>query len=309
MGDQKILELIADKYRRVGFDVIVHPSPSDVPSFLANTPIDLLARKGSRIVAFKANEDATAEDDQVELTAEFGSDSAMLLIEEAEMLLNPLTLRSALVMAWSAFEAAARTALQPGKTAFAGSPPRRTLEELQAKELISLEEFNILQQSLYNRNVIAHGGRPEELPPELASSVLAIAKRLITRAGVTSTVRLRDSVSVAVIRKGVNQSKYKDLVDRASQVLTDLLGPLRDGVAIDWDLAEDARGCQILVLKMSDATGTVSATFDPSELEDTNLLMSRLNRLWGDLLEIRSHNQLKRLLGSATANSPIGAAV
>jgi REase_AHJR-like len=308
MGDHNLIDPIADKYRREGFDVVIHPTPSEVPSFLANTPIDLLARKGGRIVAFKANDEATAEDEQLELAAEFGSDSAILLIEEAERLLNPLTIRSALVMAWSAFEAAARAALQPGTTAFQGSPPRKLLEELLAKGLIAYEEFNILQQSLFNRNVIAHGGRPEELPPELASSVLAVAKRLLKSVGVTSTMRLWDSVGITMVRKGINQSKYKDLVDRATKVLTDLLGSMRNGVAIDWGVAEDSRGHPILVLKLSDATGAVSATFDPSDLEDQNLLIGRLNRLWGDLLEIRSHSQLKHLLGTSGTNSPFGPA-
>jgi hypothetical protein len=40
----------------------------------------------------------------------------------------------------------------------------------------------------------------------------------------------------------------------------------------------------------------VTAVFDPKELESPSLMRSRLNRLWGDLLQIRSHRQLRDLL-------------
>src|SRR3954464_13348070 len=127
MGAPNPLERLAEKYRREGFEVFLRPTPSEIPSFFENTPIDLLARKGDRIAAIKNNDEAMAEDEQIELAGKLGVESASLLIQEAELLLSPLTLRSALVMAWSAYEAAARAALRPGSTDFDAIPPRKML--------------------------------------------------------------------------------------------------------------------------------------------------------------------------------------
>ncbi len=296
MDRQNWLDTTAEKYRGDGFDVIVEPGIADLPSFLADDPVDILARKGGRIITFKAVEEAAPDDEPFELAAEFGSDSALSLIEEVEMLLNPLTLRSALVMAWSAFEAAARVTLQPGATAFAGFSPKTLIDRLLGRALISDEEYHTLLKSLSFRNIAAHGGRPDDLPPDLAPSVLSISRRLLERAGVHSKVHLRDTVSVAIVREGRNPTEFGNLVEGANHVLFNLLGRWREGVSVKWDLAEDARNRPVLVLKLSDVTGTVSATFEPSELEVPKLLESRMNRLWGDLLEIRSHSQVKRLL-------------
>jgi REase_AHJR-like len=302
------LERLAEKYRREGFEVILHPTLNQIPSFFESTPPDFLARKGDRIIAIKHYDEATPEDEQIELDGKLGVESASLLIQEAELLLSPLTLRSALVMAWSAFEAAARTALRPGSTEFEAMPPRKMLDELIKKGLIGASEFNLLQMALYYRNLIAHGGFPEDFPPDWPAAVLTATRELLKSAGASSNLSLRDSVGVTIVRKAVNESKYKDLVERATTVLRYLLGPRADSVAIDWGLAEDARNHRMLVLRLSDATGSVSATFEPPELENERHLMDRLNRLWGDLLEIRSHNQVKRLQKPDITLSPFGPA-
>ena len=54
----------------------------------------------------------------------------------------------------------------------------------------------------------------------------------------------------------------------------------------------------MVTLKLSDPTGKVVATFEPSELKDRRHMVIRLNRLWSDLLQLRSHAQLERLLAS-----------
>jgi len=82
-------------------------------------------------------------------------------------------------------------------------------------------------------------------------------------------------------------------------MLGQLLGPSRGTVSVEWDLAEDGYGEPVLVLKLSDLNGTVTATFQPPELQDDAHMRARLNRLWGDLLEIRSHRQVERLMASA----------
>ncbi|HIK55225.1 MAG TPA: hypothetical protein IGS37_08695 [Synechococcales cyanobacterium M55_K2018_004] len=42
---------LANEYRQRGYDVILNPSPQDLPPSLADCSLDLVARKGDRTVA------------------------------------------------------------------------------------------------------------------------------------------------------------------------------------------------------------------------------------------------------------------
>ena len=174
MGDRDPLERIAEKYRRDGFDVQIRPAASDLPAFLANTPVDIIARKGDRVTALTVNEEGSSDEESIGVGAELGVDGAIRQIEEAELLLNPRTIRAALVMAWAAFEATARAVLQPGREAFAGVSPRQMVEELRKRGLISEDDYPKLQQSSYLRNAIVHGAWPDEVPPDLVPFLLGL---------------------------------------------------------------------------------------------------------------------------------------
>ena len=54
--DRQPLDSLAEKYRRDGYDVQIQPQPSDFPAFLADTPVDLLARKGDHVIALRVKE-------------------------------------------------------------------------------------------------------------------------------------------------------------------------------------------------------------------------------------------------------------
>ncbi len=288
MDDRDHLESVADKYRREGYDVLIRPSAEDLPVFFGNDPIDILAHKGDHIVALKVKDRGDSQEEPVRVAADLGRDYAARLLEEVEMLLHPQTRQSALVMGWAAFEAAARNSLQPGKTAFAATNPRQLIEELLNRGLISEEESSKLLECLYLRNALAHGVRPEDLPQDSVSFLLRLARRLLQTTAGSGGIGFSGFATVGVHR-GISQSpKIKNLVEQATRQLVALLGPSRGSVSYEWDVAEDAKGRQVLVLKLSDLTGMVAATFDPSELEDPARMQSRLNRLWGDLLEIQS---------------------
>ena len=62
-------------------------------------------------------------------------------------------------------------------------------------------------------------------------------------------------------------------------------------------MAEDARGREVVELRVSDWTGSVGYRFAPGELADRNHMQYRLHRLWGDLLMVRSHVQMDGHLG------------
>ncbi len=141
MVERDPLKAIAEKYRMEGYEVAIHPNASDLPAFLANTPIDVLARRHNHLVAIKANEQPQGDVEQVEISADLGADSAALLVEEAELLLSPQTIRAALAMAWAAFRAAARAVLKSKNGAIAGYGPNKLIDEIRSMGFISDADY------------------------------------------------------------------------------------------------------------------------------------------------------------------------
>lgn len=86
------------------------------------------------------------------------------------------------------------------------------------------------------------------------------------------------------------------LARQASETLERLLRGSAGRVTAQWDKAEDAEGRPVVTLRLTDWTGSVTGLFSARELETPSLLRMRLHRLWGDLLQIRSHQQLKELM-------------
>jgi hypothetical protein len=97
------------------------------------------------------------------------------------------------------------------------------------------------------------------------------------------------------------------LLQKATELLERTIGTTSSGLAsigntsgirATWTLEQRNRR-PVYVLKLSDATSNVSDDFLPSELRDQAkppMLPFRLARLWGDLLEQRSHRQLGELM-------------
>lgn len=93
------------------------------------------------------------------------------------------------------------------------------------------------------------------------------------------------------------------LLDQATRRLEEVLGPAADRVTAEWDRAEDQKGRLVYTLRISDWTGSATASFAPDELGSPTHMRVRLNRLWGDLLQARSHKQLEELQGAGGSES------
>ncbi len=81
-------------------------------------------------------------------------------------------------------------------------------------------------------------------------------------------------------------------IEAANKLLEDLLGPSADQVEADWSLSDRAKGHFLVNLTVSDWTGSVGYRFAPEELRNSAHMRMRLHRLWGDLLQVRSHVQI-----------------
>jgi hypothetical protein len=87
-------------------------------------------------------------------------------------------------------------------------------------------------------------------------------------------------------------------IERASELLEQIIGPASNGVTVKCmrDVPD------FIHLDLADSTGATATTpFTANELTNENYLRARLYRVWGDLLQDRSHRQLQVLLGSSDA--------
>lgn len=86
---------------------------------------------------------------------------------------------------------------------------------------------------------------------------------------------------------------------RATWILESILGPYSHEVAADWSQIEELE----IVLQLTDTLMDYSVIdqFNLDELGSDGKLRYRLSKLWGDLLEARSHRQLQELVVSQEA--------
>ncbi len=89
-------------------------------------------------------------------------------------------------------------------------------------------------------------------------------------------------------------------LEQATRRLEEVATRSATHVTAEWDRKEDPRGRALynLHLRYPDGTGEVEADFAPDELRHSDQLRDRLRTLWGDLLRVRSHKLLARLIGT-----------
>jgi hypothetical protein len=92
--------------------------------------------------------------------------------------------------------------------------------------------------------------------------------------------------------------RLEELIGPSVRRLEELLGPADGMVKAEWDQLEDASGRTRFRLRLSDPSESIDDSFEPSELQSASERDHRLLDLWGDLLQIRNHRQLKELIGA-----------
>lgn len=299
MTEEEAIRVLAEQYRRDGYNVAVHPH-TELAQFLEMPDVDLIATRGNEILAVNLKRHG-AQKDRAVVVAEgrIGGDYSLSLLKEAEGLQRPETRRAALLIAWTAFEAAAREVLQGERNELEKRPHTalKLTQDLLEAGLIDQVEAERLREAMYLRNVIVHGVEPREVPPEIITFLLETVRKL-KHPRLADQLRIHDSASVTVIRNNLNREpKLRERVEAATKLLDDVLGSSRGLVSVDWNLGEDGQGRPVLTLKLSDFTGTVTGSFAPGELENPQHMKTRLFRLWGDLLQIRNSKQLESITG------------
>src|SRR5258708_7534951 len=85
------------------------------------------------------------------------------------------------------------------------------------------------------------------------------------------------------------------LLQGATTRLQEILGPSADHVKAVWDRIEDEKHRTLCTLHISDGMDAATAALTPDELQSDPHLRYRLHRLWGDVLQARSHRQFEAI--------------
>src|SRR5271166_4929303 len=85
------------------------------------------------------------------------------------------------------------------------------------------------------------------------------------------------------------------LVETATPVLEEAIGPPAARVTATWDFQPDDRGRPLIQLTLDDWSGQASARFAPEELQPPDRAYRRFYRLWGDLLQEASQRRVQAL--------------
>jgi len=97
--------------------------------------------------------------------------------------------------------------------------------------------------------------------------------------------------------KGVlKNDRLYGLINEAHDLLGDVVGSSGPDVEDAWSVEKDSKGRPLILLKLSDFKGRAEAKFAPDELENPRQMSYRLIRLWGDVLQDRSHKQLAEMM-------------
>jgi uncharacterized protein YutE (UPF0331/DUF86 family) len=206
--EEKRLQSIAREYRKRGYQVLLHPSRSELPDFLSSFPLDMIAigNQESVVVDVKSKPTLTKSSYLTALAKAVNSqpgwrfelvvtnpakssvveENAQILptseIKERIQLVRELSGKeqaAALILAWSAVEAALRLVGQEQKLDLAKKPSLLIIKELYSLGVISQEDYQILKEGLQSRNLIVHGFRETKPTPKLVDNLIGTIEKLL----------------------------------------------------------------------------------------------------------------------------------
>jgi REase_AHJR-like len=203
-GARRLRE-VAEEYRGRGYEVLLEPKRKHLPRALARFHPDLVARKGDELVVVEVKSRSTLRQDpqlgelaravrahpgwRFELIianpehdglvpegAQAWEERDVLeRLDEARSLLNAGHLEAALLLAWSAAEAALRLLAEADEVASSRQDAAYLLKQLAFTAALTREQFQFLQNMFELRNAFAHGHTPAGFaliaPPEIGALI------------------------------------------------------------------------------------------------------------------------------------------
>ncbi|VTR96731.1 Uncharacterized protein OS=Bacillus cereus H3081.97 GN=BCH308197_0973 PE=4 SV=1 [Gemmata massiliana] len=212
MNIEQRLNLVADRYRNLGFKVVLHPKADDLPPFAKDFQVQVLATKDDKSVltVAKASPSELQTDTDVARYAEIidgqpgwkldvfvlGADAPALpgkgdarepaddeirrAIADTEQMLKAGFASQAVIAAWAVLETAMRRRLvSVGRKAVYGTSPRTMLNELLSTGGFSNSEFRDLEGLFQLRNIIVHGFAVPQFQNSAVEFLIRMAKQLL----------------------------------------------------------------------------------------------------------------------------------
>jgi hypothetical protein len=198
--------MLAAEYRRAGYDVVINPQGDQLPLPLRQFEFDLIALSPNDNVVIEVKHRRDFETPFIKAIAarvseipgwrfevQFIGEPGIQLqapaspltlpqirgrLDSARLLLAHNDADSALVVAWSAFEAVLRLITWGADMVIAPWNGRRAAKELVVLGVLSRSDYDLLYRGLSARNHVVHGSAaPRTLKP-LVRSVLKAVERL-----------------------------------------------------------------------------------------------------------------------------------
>ena len=88
------------------------------------------------------------------------------------------------------------------------------------------------------------------------------------------------------------------LAERAARTLAEVAGRTTAPAKAVWSMGHGANNTPVLRLRLWDDWGSIEFGTVPRALGTDSEMRYQMIRLWGDLLELRSHKQLDQLVGA-----------
>jgi hypothetical protein len=203
---------VADRYRALGYKVVVRPGPDLLPPFAKDFKIEILAERadGNVLASVKRSRSELQADTNLSKYAEviekqpgwrydvfvLGPDPQVLLekrdaeepteqeisdsLDDTVRMLQAGFVQQALIAAWAVLEAAMRKRLKAeGKEVGWGSSPRTMLNELYSGGVLQSSVFRDLEGLFQARNAIVHGFTTPGIQASAVQFLVDTARRLL----------------------------------------------------------------------------------------------------------------------------------
>jgi len=212
MNNGQRLNQVADRYRSLGFKVVIHPQPDQLPPFAKDFQVELVATKedGSALVVAKNSPSELEGDPNVQRYADLtngqagwrldllvlGPDTPPVLVkqdakdleeqeirtylDDIERMIQAGFITASVAAAWASLEAAMRRSLRAqGEQAEWGTSPRTMLNELFSAGVFNNRVFRALEGLFQLRNRVVHGFSTPDVPESTVRFLVDTARRLL----------------------------------------------------------------------------------------------------------------------------------
>lgn len=208
--EEKRLQRLAKEYKEKGYQIVLHPSKSELPDFLSSFLPDMIAISDEESVVVEVKSKPTlskstyltalakAVNDQpgwrFELVVTNSAPAKSIVVEENAQILLSSEIKAriqlvhelstkeqaaALILAWSAVEAVLRLLGQEQGLDLVKKPSLLIIKELYSLGMISQEDYETLNEGLRARNLIVHGFRETKISSNLLNKLIETVEKFI----------------------------------------------------------------------------------------------------------------------------------